>query len=191
MVMASEEFEESPEDIVRVVIEDLFSELADYDEEEPNPEYFNPYPEAIRGRIKVIDLDDEFFMVRFSDPEDYNHALFEGLWLITDHYLLVQRWHPGFKPRQDSLKKIVVWVRIPDLPMELYNPHFQWRDSNPPGAPFNSPFSCFGPWMLAKKPQRRALKPGFTGSNKDGGNLGSKSNGSRFDILHMDTGDIE
>ncbi|KAJ1389629.1 hypothetical protein SESBI_38146 [Sesbania bispinosa] len=51
--------------------------------------------------------------------------------------------------------------------------------------------SCFGPWMLAKKPQRRSPRPSPAVSTKDGGNSGPKSNGSRFDILHRDSGDNE
>ncbi|KAJ1417698.1 hypothetical protein SESBI_16362 [Sesbania bispinosa] len=51
--------------------------------------------------------------------------------------------------------------------------------------------SCFGPWMLAKMPRRKVPKSGFSGSTKMGGFIGSKSNGSRFDILHMDSGDNE
>ncbi|KAJ1384001.1 hypothetical protein SESBI_42905 [Sesbania bispinosa] len=260
MVMASEGFEGNQEDMVRAITEELFPAIQDSDEESPNPEAFNPYPEvqisyeeyenwckpwkntlivkllgrklslrflsarlqslwAIRGQVKVADLNDEFFTVRFSDPEDYNHTLFEGPWLITDHYLLVQRWRPRFKPYQDSIKKIAIWVRIPNLPMELYNPHFLWREADPNSENFKDPdnqgvsilpegervdcdskvpldtkgtssspqVSCFGPWMLAKKPQRRATKPGFNGAMKDGGIAGSKTNGSRFDILQMDT----
>ncbi|KAJ1377381.1 hypothetical protein SESBI_48970, partial [Sesbania bispinosa] len=55
------------------------------------------------------------------------------------------------------------------------------------GTSSSPPVSCFGPWMLAKKPQRRATKPGSNGAMKDGGITGSKTNGSRFNILHMDT----
>ncbi|KAJ1376990.1 DNA translocase FtsK [Sesbania bispinosa] len=49
--------------------------------------------------------------------------------------------------------------------------------------------SCFGPWMLAKKPQRRTPNPGINASNKDGGNFIPKSNGSRFDVLQLDSED--
>ena len=42
--------------------------------------------------------------------------------MIGDHYLLVQRWRPNFNPwKADREKRIAVWIRIPDLPSELYN----------------------------------------------------------------------
>lgn len=73
-------------------------------------------------------MSNEFFMVRFSDEEDYKFALFEGPWHMFDHYLLVQRWRPLFDTSDHKIQKIAVWIRIPNLPMELYNSHFfLWR----------------------------------------------------------------
>ncbi|KAJ1424808.1 hypothetical protein SESBI_11520 [Sesbania bispinosa] len=66
-----------------------------------------------------------------KDPDDYKHALYEGPWLIADHYLLVQRWRPLFNPYQDTVRKIGVWARNPQLPIELYNKHFLWRVAAP------------------------------------------------------------
>ncbi|RYR67750.1 hypothetical protein Ahy_A03g014148 [Arachis hypogaea] len=37
-----------------------------------------------------------------SSQEDYSHALFEGSWMITDHYLLVQKWQPLFIPQESE-----------------------------------------------------------------------------------------
>ncbi|KAI9084135.1 hypothetical protein K1719_033933 [Acacia pycnantha] len=54
------------------------------------------------------------------DWEDRDYAFSEGPWMIDDHYLLVQRWRPNFNPlRADCQRKIVVLIRIPDLPMEF------------------------------------------------------------------------
>ncbi|KAJ1439579.1 hypothetical protein SESBI_02525 [Sesbania bispinosa] len=40
---------------------------------------------AKNGDIRVMDVSEDFFFVRFPDEEDYKHALFEGPWLIVDH----------------------------------------------------------------------------------------------------------
>ncbi|XP_057441868.1 uncharacterized protein LOC130733658 [Lotus japonicus] len=82
---------------------------------------------AREGDLKVIDLTDDYFLVRFVSEKDYLYALFEGPWRIADHYLLVQRWRPMFKPGDDEVRKIAVWVRFPKLPQELYNETFLWR----------------------------------------------------------------
>ncbi|KAI9089718.1 hypothetical protein K1719_029011 [Acacia pycnantha] len=70
--------------------------------------------------LKVIPLNNEYYIVSFSNKEDREYAYAEGPWMIDDHYLLVQRWRPNFNPwKADRQRKIAVWVRIPDLPMEF------------------------------------------------------------------------
>ncbi|KAI9120579.1 hypothetical protein K1719_007612 [Acacia pycnantha] len=73
-----------------------------------------------RQPLKVVPLSNEYYIVSFSSMEDRDYALYEGPWMIDDHYLLVQRWRPNFNPqRADCQRRIAVWVRIPDLPMEF------------------------------------------------------------------------
>ncbi|RYR24806.1 hypothetical protein Ahy_B02g058354 [Arachis hypogaea] len=80
-----------------------------------------------KGTINVIDMDRDYFLVHFSDDEDYSHALMEGPWMIAGYYLIVQRWRPFFLTSENVVRKIVVWVHIPNLPIELYNQRFLWR----------------------------------------------------------------
>ncbi|PNX59888.1 hypothetical protein L195_g051647 [Trifolium pratense] len=82
---------------------------------------------AKKGPIKVVDMADGYFLVYFSCEEDYNHALFEGPWRVADHYLLVQRWSKLFFQEAAMSSKVAVWLRIPKLPLELYNTEFLWR----------------------------------------------------------------
>ncbi|GAU14562.1 hypothetical protein TSUD_96260 [Trifolium subterraneum] len=44
------------------------------------------------GKIELVDMDDGNFLVYFTTKADYLHALYEGPWMLADHYLLVQRW---------------------------------------------------------------------------------------------------
>ncbi|KAI9126719.1 hypothetical protein K1719_002315 [Acacia pycnantha] len=77
---------------------------------------------AAKGPLRVTPLSNGYFLVSFSSTEDRDHALQEGPWMIADHYVLVQRWRPNFNPwKVDHQKRVAVWVRIPDLPHELYN----------------------------------------------------------------------
>ncbi|KAI9080877.1 hypothetical protein K1719_037186 [Acacia pycnantha] len=70
--------------------------------------------------LKVVPLNNGYYIVSFSNKEDRDYEFSEGPWMIDDHYLLVQRWRPNFNPwRADRQRKIAVWVRIPDLPMEF------------------------------------------------------------------------
>lgn len=62
---------------------------------------------AKKGTIHVMDLSNDFFMVRYEDEGDYKHALFDGPWLVLDHYLLVQRWRPLFRPTNTQIQKLL------------------------------------------------------------------------------------
>ncbi|KAI9128538.1 hypothetical protein K1719_000021 [Acacia pycnantha] len=73
-----------------------------------------------RQPLKVVPLSNDYYIVSFSSMEDRDYALYEGPWMIDDHYILVQRWRPNFNPwKAGHQRRIAVWVRIPDLPMEF------------------------------------------------------------------------
>ncbi|KAL4307282.1 hypothetical protein AHAS_Ahas16G0262700 [Arachis hypogaea] len=74
-----------------------------------------------KGSINVIDMDRDYFLVHFADAKDYSHALMEGSWMIAGHYLIVQRWRPFFLESEKAVRKSAAWIRIPNLPIELYN----------------------------------------------------------------------
>lgn len=82
---------------------------------------------GIRGQVQVIDMPHNYFLVRFSKEEDYNNALFGGPWMVANHYLITQRWRPFFMTSVKKVEKVAVWVRIPDIPIELCNTEFLSR----------------------------------------------------------------
>ena len=71
--------------------------------------------------MELIDLENNYFLVRFNNDGDYHYVFEEGPWMITDHYLVVQCWRPEFFPKDDTPKCILVWVHIPGLPIEYYD----------------------------------------------------------------------
>ncbi|CAN1184839.1 hypothetical protein LINPERHAP2_LOCUS37199 [Linum perenne] len=75
---------------------------------------------ARSGNIQVCDLANNFFLVRFSNEQDYQRAAFEGPWKIYDYYLAVSRWTPAFSD-EEPIKKILTWVRLPKLPIHFFN----------------------------------------------------------------------
>ncbi|CAN1811456.1 Putative ribonuclease H protein At1g65750 [Linum perenne] len=72
------------------------------------------------GRIQVSDLSNDFFLVRFSDAEDYQRDAFHGPWKIYDYYITVARWTPNFN-EEEPLRTILTWVRLPKLPIHYFN----------------------------------------------------------------------
>ena len=36
------------------------------------------------------------------------------------HYLSIRGWEPNFRPENDNLSSVAVWVHLPGLPIEYY-----------------------------------------------------------------------
>ncbi|KAK7262662.1 hypothetical protein RJT34_30237 [Clitoria ternatea] len=92
---------------------------------------------VMQGAIKVIDILEDIFLIQFSNLEDYSHTLFEGpwmitnhylivegLWMITNHYLIVQHWRLEFLDGVHIVTMLACRVRIPNLNIELYHKKF-------------------------------------------------------------------
>lgn len=41
----------------------------------------------LKGSMELIDLENEDFILRFAKKKDYDYALHEGPWIISEHYL--------------------------------------------------------------------------------------------------------
>ncbi|KAL4278534.1 hypothetical protein GQ457_03G023770 [Hibiscus cannabinus] len=72
------------------------------------------------GLLQVIDLDNNYFLVRFSAPTDYTKVLTEGPWTIYGSYLTIQPWSRNFLTSEKHPTQVVVWVRLPGLPYRYY-----------------------------------------------------------------------
>ncbi|KAK4279990.1 hypothetical protein QN277_011676 [Acacia crassicarpa] len=73
------------------------------------------------GQCKLIDLEDDCFLVRFKEDLDYQNALLNGPWVIYGHYLSVQQWTPSFKTHEHVINQVIGWVRLPKLPARYYH----------------------------------------------------------------------
>ena len=72
------------------------------------------------SRMDVVDLTHGFFLVRFFSKEDLNSILRRGPWFLGDHFLSLRPWEPFFKPSSANISLVAVWVRLYELPIELY-----------------------------------------------------------------------
>lgn len=79
---------------------------------------------ARKGIISIVDMANDFFLVKFSAEDDFNRALTKGPWLIFDHYLSVRKWFPTFDPSKTPINSVCAWVRFPDLPFDCYDKKF-------------------------------------------------------------------
>ena len=45
-----------------------------------------------------MDVGNGYFMIKFDCIEDREMVIFEGPWMINDHYLAVKKWSLEFNP---------------------------------------------------------------------------------------------
>lgn len=76
---------------------------------------------AKRGIIRLINIGHGYFVVKFSNKEDYMLSLTGGPWMIYDHYLIVRPWEPQFNSATAKIDKAAVWVRLPSVFLEYYD----------------------------------------------------------------------
>ena len=76
------------------------------------------------GKTHLIDIGYGFFIMWFDVLTDYQHALMDGPWFVSDQYLNVQAWEPNFHPNVSKITSTVVWIRQEQLPIEYYHPDF-------------------------------------------------------------------
>ncbi|CAN1149267.1 hypothetical protein LINPERHAP2_LOCUS16925 [Linum perenne] len=51
----------------------------------------------------------------------YLKALTGGPWIVLDRYLIIHQWDESFRVSNKLPNKLVAWVRIPHLPIQLYH----------------------------------------------------------------------
>ncbi|CAL1414072.1 unnamed protein product [Linum trigynum] len=73
------------------------------------------------GTMEIRDLDEDCYLVKLNNDQDYFKALTDGPWVIFYHYLVVQQWTPKFKLSDPLPKTMIVWVQLPALKIHFYH----------------------------------------------------------------------
>ncbi|KAL4364081.1 hypothetical protein GQ457_04G017110 [Hibiscus cannabinus] len=61
-------------------------------------------------QIKLIEIENVYFLVKFSSRLDYIVALTEGPWTIFGHHITVEPWSPDFIPL--NLIRVASWLGL-------------------------------------------------------------------------------
>ena len=72
------------------------------------------------GRMDCVDLEKDFYLIRFGLVEDYDNVLKGGPWFVGGHFLNIRVWEPNFKPTTAVCNMVAVWIRLLELPIEFY-----------------------------------------------------------------------
>lgn len=62
--------------------------------------------------LSLIDLGNDFFLIKYQNEENMNKALHEGPWFVLNHLLLVRCWEPQFVASTPQLTYTVIWTRL-------------------------------------------------------------------------------
>ncbi|KAE8705981.1 hypothetical protein F3Y22_tig00110411pilonHSYRG00007 [Hibiscus syriacus] len=71
------------------------------------------------GNFNLIDLDNDYFLVKFENLEDYTRVLTDSPWMIYGSYLRVQPWSRNFTTSEKHHSHVITWVRLPGLPYRI------------------------------------------------------------------------
>ncbi|KAL4291177.1 hypothetical protein GQ457_14G014560 [Hibiscus cannabinus] len=71
--------------------------------------------------LQLIDLENDYFLVKFSKETDFAKVLTGGPWTVYGSYLTVQPWNRTFMTSEKYPSHVVVWVRLPSLPYRYYS----------------------------------------------------------------------
>ncbi|KAL4303837.1 hypothetical protein GQ457_10G008500 [Hibiscus cannabinus] len=63
--------------------------------------------------LKLIEIDNDYFLVKFATHSDYLMVLTDGPWTIFGHYLTLEPWSIDFSTSQSIPSRIMAWVRLP------------------------------------------------------------------------------
>ncbi|KAK9018022.1 hypothetical protein V6N11_001012 [Hibiscus sabdariffa] len=70
--------------------------------------------------LRLMDIENDYFLVTFKLRSDFLKVLAGGPWTIFGHYLTVQQWSSDFSTSSPYPTKVMVWIRLPGLPVPLY-----------------------------------------------------------------------
>lgn len=78
----------------------------------------------LKGDISLTDVGCDYYVVRFSNMEDYTFVMTQGPWIIGESYLTIRKWVPNFIPDEAPINKLIAWVRIPQQSVEYFDQSF-------------------------------------------------------------------
>ena len=72
----------------------------------------------VRGELDIVALDNEWVLLRFSNPRDRDPAWGERPWHVQGNLLVIQPWKPHFDLFLEKVKWVDLWVRLLRVPLE-------------------------------------------------------------------------
>ncbi|KAK1256906.1 hypothetical protein QJS04_geneDACA024128 [Acorus gramineus] len=88
-----------------------------------------------KGDFQLLLHGNGFFTVKFDLVEDFNVVLEGGPWTMDHRPFIVQKWTPEARMEQERLTSIPLWIRLPNLPLHLWEADCLSRIGSTIGVP--------------------------------------------------------
>lgn len=75
----------------------------------------------LQKSVILIDLRENFYMVKLIHEESHKKILLEGSWFVAGSYVSIRVWEPNFVPAKSKIAFTAIWVRLHSLPIEFYD----------------------------------------------------------------------
>lgn len=69
----------------------------------------------------LIDLGNNYFIVKFFKEENMLTSIQRGPWFINGAFKSVRKWHPNFVASEANENFSTIWIRLPEISMEYYD----------------------------------------------------------------------
>lgn len=76
---------------------------------------------CLKGGWKLVDLVNDYFVVKFKLEEGLNFVLTGGPWIIAGQYLVMQKWRSGFCPATAKITRMATWIRISAIQLGCFD----------------------------------------------------------------------
>lgn len=73
------------------------------------------------GKWELFMLGEGYFLIRFENMRDLQPIFAGGTWSVAFFPLFLKVWELGFQPLKVETDFVVLWVTLPELPIELYD----------------------------------------------------------------------
>ncbi|KAK1267358.1 hypothetical protein QJS04_geneDACA002651 [Acorus gramineus] len=73
-----------------------------------------------KREIQLLLHGNGFFTIKFTLDEDLNAVLEGGPWTMDHRPFILQKWTPEVRMEQARLSSIPIWIRLPNLPLHLW-----------------------------------------------------------------------
>ncbi|XP_008797692.1 uncharacterized protein LOC103712830 [Phoenix dactylifera] len=85
--------------------------------------------------VECFTLMDGFIAVRFANEGDREAAMANDPWMVAGQLLAMDWWRPNFIPGEEGVGRVVVWLRLPRLPLDYWKKPTILRIASSPGIP--------------------------------------------------------